>query len=480
MPRIRVLGGDLAPPRQLYLLFFPGILSFAGIVSWGLSNETGMVVAAATGTLIALFSLWDWVFRHAATRFSTLLGMTLLLGYATGFLNTWLTLPRGSLTVAQVMGLDEHVLARGMGAVLMSSACLYFFGELMEQPVFGRDFRFSVSHKTRVLVYVGTLAVAAGYATHSLGFGGGAGSSGEHVSIFGLFLSWLYPPLTAIAVVAFATSRTLLHRLLTGMSSLALLVMFSVVGRRNSVYTSIEILLLLGLSGFRWKERMLRKVLLILALMGIIVGASLTFMLLRISGGLTPHKKLTVANRIEVARGLVQKGGAYALAAKTTQQNVETRTFVLAFLANVVDASSRMTPALGRDAANLFGAAVPHIILPNKDFPSEEELVDQQFGFSYGDEANSVLTAGATDFGFLGMILYPLIIVWVFKFVLRFLERWLKPVPLMFVVLSFIYFMLQTETTLTGYFEILRDAALFAGGLSIFMSLPAIGERHEP
>lgn len=479
LPRTRVLGAVLAPPRQLYLFFFPGILCFAGILSWAMSNETGMLLAAATASAIAVYSLWDWLFRHSATRFSTLLGMTLLLGYAGGFLNTWLTLPRGSLTVAGVLGLNSRVLAHGMGAVLMSAGTLYFIGELLEKPLFGRDFLFFVSNRTRVLVYIGTLAVIGGYATRSLDLGGGAVNTASRVSIFGLFLSWLYGPLTSIAIVAFATARGRIHKVLSGLSSLILLIMFSVVGRRASVYTSIEILFLLGLSGFRWKERILRKILLILALVGIVIGCSLTFMLLRISGGFTPRKHITMARRIEVARGLVQKGGAYTLAAKTTEQNVETRTFVLAFLANVLDASSRMTPALGQDAANLFGSAVPHVILKNKDFPSEEQLVDQQFGFSYGDEANSVLTAGATDFGFAGMILYPLIIVFLYKVEIGILEKWLKPVPLMFVALSFIYFMLQTETTLTGYFELLRDSALFAGALTLFLSFPAFRSHGE-
>lgn len=471
-PRPRVLGADLAPARQVYYMFIPGLLFFIGILTWIMGDEQGMVVAGFVGTMVAVFTLWDWLFRHAPTRFSTLLAMSLLLGYAMGAINTWITLPRGTLTIAELMGLGEGALARGMAAVLFSTATLYFFGEVFEKPVFGRDFRFDVTHRTRQLIYVGTLAMLAGYASHSLSIEGAASAEG-HVSIPGLFLNWLYPPLASLAVAAFLTAHTKRERVLTGLSSLVLLAMFSLMGRRISIYTSMEILLVMGLVGFRWRGRLFQKIVVISVFGAVIVTGALTFMVLRIAGGLNPQKQLTVAKRIEVASKLVQKGGAYAQATKATQQNVQTRTFVLAFLANVMDAASRQTPALGRDAYNLSASAVPSIILPNKGFPPEEALVDQVFGLSYGDQANSILTTGATDFGFIGVMIYPLILVFLLRATFDIIAKWFSTVTLMVVALSFICILLQAENILTGYLEVMRDAALFGAVVAIFMALPA-------
>ncbi len=194
----------------------------------------------------------------------------------------------------------------------------------------------------------------------------------------------------------------------------------------------------------------------------------------------TTASTTTIAKRFEIAGKLVQAGGAISLATGTTQKNFQNRTFVLGFLANILDASSRQTPALGHDALSFLQTDIPSMIYPDKDrYFNEEALVDQQFGFSYGDEANSVLTAGATDFGFLGMILYPLIMVAIARTIFEFVALGLKVLPLMFVALSFVYTMLQTENNLSGYFEVFRDTLLFGIVLAIFLALPRISLRDQ-
>ncbi len=266
----------------------------------------------------------------------------------------------------------------------------------------------------------------------------------------------------------------------TGLSALILLLMFSVLGRRTAIYTSIVILFVLGLSGYQLRGRTFRKVLLALSLAAVIIACSLTFMLLRIASNGIRAKHVTIGKRIEVAGKLVQRGGAYALAGATTQKNAQSRTFVLAFLANVLDASSRKTPALGRDVAGFFQGAIPSILYPDKDrFFTEEGLVDEQFGFSYGDEANSVLTAGATDFGFIGMIIYPLAMIVLIRLFYNFTAACFATAPLMFVALSIIALMLATEGTLGSYFEVLRDSFFFGIMLALFMVLPKIKLRTQ-
>lgn len=434
-----------------------------------------MVLASVVSSAIALFTLWDWLFLHAPTRFSTLLGIALLLGYGLGTLNTWATLPRAGLTLAVAYGLSEGILARGLGAVLISASALYFLGEIFEKPLFGRDFQFHIAPRTRILIYVNTLAILAGYPTHALGIHGATAAMG-HVSIPGEFLGWLYIPSTALAVVAFLTATRRLDRVLTGLSALVLLAMFSVMGRRITIYTSMEVLLVMGLAGFRWREKMLRNVLVILALVAVMVTTSLTFMLLRIAGGMgNTTKHTTLESRAQIAGKLVQKGGAYTLASKSTEANFQSRTFVLAFLANILDASTRMTPALGNDVVGSVQIAIPSVLYPDKPrYFAEETLVDQQFGLSYGDQPNSILTAGATDFGLIGMLLYPLLLVIIVRIVFNFLARRLSPVPVMFVALGFICSMLATEDTVTGYCVGLRDSILFSVVLAIFMAFPTI------
>ncbi|HUY82703.1 MAG TPA: hypothetical protein VMU92_13335 [Acidobacteriaceae bacterium] len=459
----------------MYFTIIPAILILGGALSWVISGDAGLVVGSFTATIIALYTLWDWLFRNAPTRLSTLLGMGLLLGYGVGALNTWITLPRTSFTLGEIFGLGQGALARGIAAVLFSVASLYFLGEIFEKPLFPQNFRLQITEATRSLIYFAAICMLLGYATHSLAIGGAVASAG-HVSIPGMFLSWLYAPVTALAVAAFVTAKQWRERLLTGVVSLEFLVMFAVRGRRSALYTTVEILFVLGLAGYRWRGKSIRNVILLGSLGVVIAVCALVFMLLRIAPVIQAgYNSASIAQRAEAANKLVKQGNALALATAATRQNAQTRTFVLAFLSNVLDASFNKTPALGRDALGLMQSTIPSVIDPYKDrFFSEEDLVDQQFGFGYGDQANSILTGGATDFGFAGMILYPLLLVVLARVIYGLASILLKPLPLLIVTLALVQIFMQTEVILSGYFADLRNAIFFGLIIQLFLFFPRL------
>jgi hypothetical protein len=478
-PPVAVQHSDFAPPRVLYAAHIPAALVFTGIVAWAMGSEAGMVLASLVATVVSFYTFWDWLFRDAPTRFSTLQGAGLLFGYGTGALNTWLTLPRGSLTLASIMNMDEAVLARGLAAVLFSVAALYCVGELYEKPLFSRDFHFFINHRTQLLIYAGTLAMLAGFKSQALVMGGTFSSNG-HISVTGAFLFWLYPPLTAIAVAAFLTSSRGWHRLFMGISALILLAMFTVTGRRSMFYTSLAIIFMLGIIGYRMRKSFFRKLAIVLALAGIVAVSALAFMLLRVAGATIRYHRnsVTLSRRVDAANKLVQQGGAFDLVSRVSRKNIQKRTFVLGFLSGVLEASSQQTPALGRDAINMARTVIPRVLDPGKDLSfGEEGLVDQTFGLTYGDEANSILTAGATDFGLLGMIAYPLLMVLLVRVLYSLFSRIFGVVPLMFITLALIMMMTQTEFTLSGYFAILRNTALFGAVIAVFMAFPRIRLR---
>jgi len=144
----------------------------------------------------------------------------------------------------------------------------------------------------------------------------------------------------------------------------------------------------------------------------------------------------------------------------------------------VLEGSSRDTPALGRDFLALTSLAVPRVLNPDKDlYFSEEGLVDETFGLTYRDAANSILTGGATDFGLLGVIVYPLFVVWLMRFSIEILARFLKPLPVSIVALGAIFMLLQTEDTITTYWVTIRNEILFSIILLIFSRLPVIRLR---
>lgn len=476
----RALGSDFAPPRALFFTYIPAGLLLTGVMAWAMGNEAGMVLASIVATIVSFYTFGDWLLRSSPTRFSTLMASGLLFGYGAGALNTWLTLPRAHLTVGQMIGLGDDVLARGLGAVLMSTALLYFLGEIFEPPVFGREFVFTIEGRGRALIYVGTLLMLVGYKTHKLIMGGAASGNG-HVSAFGEFLAWMYAPLIGTAISCFLLSARGWHKLYTGLCSAILLSMFVVVGRRGMLYAALIILLTLGLAGYNMRGRIFQKVLVVAGLAGIVAVSAVVFMLLRIAGSEVrgnQQQQASIGKRFQIANKLIQRGGAFELAGRSSQQNFQKRTFVLGFFADTLDASFSMTPALGLDAWYMCETVIPRVLDPDKGiYLGEEGLVDVTFERSWGDEANSVLTAGATDFGFIGVMLYPLLLVLLVRAVFGFISMWFGTIPLLFMTLSLIALIMQTEVTLSGYFGLLRNTILFGSVIALFMAFPRIRLR---
>jgi len=474
-PSSRRLGDDNVLPRTLYLIHIPAILTFTALVSWIASTELAMVAASAVASVAALYMLWDWLVREGPTRFSTLLAITLLLGYGLGALNTWLTLPRGNLSLADFLGTDEGVLARGMAGVLLSTVPLCFFGELYERPLFGRGFRLPLDQHTYVLIGLGTLATGIGFMTGSLGYMGAQGVYGQQLSVSAALLSWLFPPFTALTIAIFIATPRGPAKLFSGACMLVLLVFVMAIGRRNVIYTAMVALFSLRLAGYRIKGTFFKKALILLMLTGFVAVGVTVFMLVRLAGYENPNdpSTLSLPHRAETAWNWVKDGSALSRATEANERNAEKRTFVLGFFADVLEGSSRRTPALGRDLAGYTSEAIPRVFNPDKDLTfGEEAVADEQFGLTYADAANSIITNGAVDFGLLGVIIYPLLIVAIMRICIKAFSGFLPALPMSIITLGAIFTMLQTETSTSNYLVSIRNEIIFAVILFIYTRLP--------
>jgi hypothetical protein len=474
-PRHSSLGSVYQAPRVLYVTIIPPALGVTGLIAWIASNEAGMVAAGMVGTLVTFYLLWDWLLGAGSTRFSTLLGMNLLLGYAMGAMNTWLTLPRAGLSLSSMMGMDPGILCRGLAAVLFTSAVLIFVGELYEKPVFGRELRLVADDRSTRLVYVGTFLMLIGFLTKQVGVSGVAVGEAGQLSIFASFIQWFEVPIAAFSVaIAIVTPRSR-RKVFTALCALALCLMTVSQGRRALMYAAVEILLMLRLTGFRFKGGVIQKLLIVGALAAFVVLGSLSFMLLRIAGYSSRSGAVSIPQRLALVAVWVKEGKAVSMAVQATQSNVQTRTFVLGFFADILEQSSNRTPMMGRDAVGLAQIAIPHLLYAEKNSSfNEEQEVDKQFALTYGDAANSILTNGAADFGIFGVFLYPLLAVWLYVVFFYFIKRFVPTGPAVFMTLTLVLQMLQTETTTTGYLITIRSCIIFSLVLLILNAMPSL------
>jgi hypothetical protein len=275
------------------------------------------------------------------------------------------------------------------------------------------------------------------------------------------------------------TPRGGLRKILIGGAALLLLVSSIVLGRRVLIYTVMETIFFARLVGIRIKGSIPKKVAIFASVGAFVAFGALGFMLLRIAGYGGPNTHRSLFQKIVIASEWVKEGSAFDKAVSSTQSNVKTRTFVIAFFANVLDASSRSTPGLGTDTIGLVQLGIPSALYPEKDkFFNEEHLVDSLYGFSYGDEANSILTAGATDFGLLGVLTFPVIMAWIIRVTLEFMSWRLNQGSTLIVILMVIYVTIQAEGTLTGYVDSLFYGILFSVVFVLFFALPRIRLRN--
>ena len=474
------LGEDITRPRNLYVTHIPAALFLTGIVAWISGNEIGMVAAAAVAGAVSLYLFWDWLFREGPTRFSTLVAMALLQGYGLGTLNTWLTLPRGGFTIAQFLGGDEGSYARGMAAVLMASVPLIFLGELFERPLFGSEFRLPLDQSTYLFIFAGTLAMIGGFLTHSIGFQGVQTVAGEQLGVIATLLGYMFPSLTALTVAVFLVSRGRLVRLAVGLCSVILCILIMVVSRRIMIYTAMVLIFSLRLTGYRLKGTFFKKMFLI-AGSGIVLAIGVTvFMLLRLAGIQARAMDAPLTERIQIALSWVEEGTALSRATEANRVNAQKRTFVLGFFADILEGSSLHTPAFGQDVLGYTLQSVPRVLNPEKDLGfSEERLVDAQFGLTYSDGANSVLTNGATDFGLIGVLAYPLLVVALFRFILNILSRILPVMPVAFIAIGMIFSLVQTENSFEAYLTTIRDVIIFSFILIVFARLPRFSLQNR-
>ena len=104
--------------------------------------------------------------------------------------------------------------------------------------------------------------------------------------------------------------------------------------------------------------------------------------------------------------------------------------------------------------------AVPHILWPSKEAVVEEDYASRQFGLEIPDSANSIFSAGIIDFGFIGGVLYPLLVCWMLAIGLRACFYLPPPVPNI-CYYYYVSILMSTEQELGGYFSTVRDTLLW-------------------
>jgi hypothetical protein len=477
--RRRAFGSNYAPQSLTYLLHLPFVLGIFAAAVWILPTNGMFVLAALVGSLVCLYVLVDIVFRSAPLRLTTTYGMTVLLGYNVGSFNTWLTMKRGSLTLAESFARDPTSLGHGIAACMVTAAVLFVVGELFERPIFGREFYLSFQSGAFPLVVFTTLVVAAAYAMGKVGFMGVAVDEFGHIDPATQLIMWWFFPAYAYSVCA-AFNTTGPTRWVIRVLAVVQTIAMVPFGRRSFAFALMLALIGMRLGRYRLRLPVYKKVLIGIAGVALVTVASVSFLYLRVAGyELKGKGKIGIAARV---------GGVYELAHKKSPVEVlemlgtdaSTRTFMIAFFSDLLNASQHSTPLLGKDMLYQMQLAVPSVVSRNKlgiGSYGEEILANMRWGFSYTDEANSLLTAGAADFGFIGVLVYPLLLLFMLRVALEWLQSAVPTNLAVIIALAYVHQALATEDSPIGYFLEIRSTILVLIVLYAMARLPTFRLR---
>ena len=350
---------------------------------------------------------------------------------------------------------------------------------MYETPIFGEDFELKFNNRSVVFLTLGTVILGASFAHGSTGFMGASVGEGEEIGRLGYLASlseWLSGSLLALSVCIALNIKGGFTRTYVRLLSVLLFLMVFPLGRRVMIYAVVLTLVGLRLGRYKVPYSPLKKVVLLSLLAAVIYFATIGFFFLRIAGyGML---RPTLVQRISAAIRLA-KEGSYADIKQQFSENVQKRTFILGFLGQLEGYARYMPTANGVDLQKQAQLALPSLLFPEKDlFFTEENLANATFGTSYLDEANSVFTAGALDFGIWGVLIYPLIAALIFRLFFELIAESMPVFAACFVILASFSTVLEPENTVTSYFVIIRNGIVFGSVVWFIMSLPEFRVRN--
>lgn len=448
------------------LLFAIALLGLFG------DSQAVFLFADLIGAFAGLYGLWLLLVRPHLIRFSSLMALSLLLGYA---LSTALYALGGLMTTPDfdlgynVSGLAYSVSDLSMALVLIyiASVILIFLSKI-EQPIFpdAEKMLNAMAAKEAVpLIWLSAGLVVLAVVTSDLGYMGAQASEEGRVSVLGVISSMIVPPIFAMAAVhLFGESWKFRFSPLLFAFAILLFVLLP-LGRRVLIYALVIALLVLAATGRSFAKASLRQWFKLVAWGGVLLLFGYLgfqyFYALRLTINHMGHEPEMVT-LLQAAVSLLFN--EYDSVAVAMAGNVAERPFILSYLASFVGAHAIYQPLWGEELVYSIKIAIPSLLYPGKTavLPgASEDFVHPAFGFYIFDGPSTIVTAGLNDFGFAGAVLYPILLVMVYIAIRRLLRPRLPALIYALVMLRLMYQVLYVEQSLAGMLTTgLRDLVI--------------------
>jgi hypothetical protein len=462
---------ELSRPQAKYFLYYPFILAVAALLLWIFPTDRMTGISSAIGGVVGSLMMWEYLFTNQVIRLTRVCSMGMVIGYGAGTFVSWMVLPRGKIPLAVAIGQTAPEMANGVAAALMSCAIMLLIGEFLEKPVLTTAQPMVITQGIKRVLQINTVVIVLAFLAGQFHQGGVKAASTHHVGILATFLEFLLGPTAVLVAIAFLAEESKTQKRVYGVVVIFMGILLLSQGRRSIVYPVLVTVGLARYSGYRWGQFSWKRLMLIAATLAFMFFGIVIYQAFRLAG--TENNNSLSAETTQVQRWAAQ-GRAWQLASQSTARNLQTRTLVTVFLDDLLFRTKTTTPAHGGDLILQIETAIPHALYHNKPTIVEEQYASRIFHVFYPDQANSLFTLGAIDFGVWGVLIYPVVLMLLYSLFLRFSIAVFSYEVAFYGVALFLLTAISAEHEFVMNLVSMRDVLTFAAFLYVISKIPAV------
>lgn len=505
------LEGEPLPPSSLRPSFRWAQRVFAltllGLLLYGFpTNAAIFLVAVAVSAVLAVMDLASFVRDETRREFSYVMAVSILAGYGLGtaiFMISERTLTATSTQywVPQGLYYGQSGLSRALGACLFASAALYMMSvweykggrRAKSLGPFSETERSNLRLGGLIVPLVLTSTVVIAVATGKLGYMGTISNVDGRVHPLGALASLIAPALAFLLVLQIRLGVRAIGRLVLLIALVFLGLVLLVMGRRYLLYGVVLGLAALfvnqssgGVDGNRVGDR--RPQVPFRALFWLPVAfaggialywafaffLSLRMVFTRVGEDASLGAATGLAwNQLMGTQGAIVQTGLH--------ENLGSRPYILAYFGGLADLDSDRLPTHGTELSLAVQATIPSSVSEKSGAALvPENVIHPLYGLAAFDGPNSFLVAGFDDWGLLGVVAYPIAVVFLFRLIFQLTRRIVRNSAVVYFVWAALAFqLLYIEQALAGALVAVRNLLLIVVGLHCAL-LVLQGRSRQP
>jgi len=426
------------------------------------------ISASFLASIIGLLCLFFLVYKPKFVSFYIIMAVSLLIGYAisTSIISI-VALCDGNSFNSAVHSLGVYYetkdIAMALIIVLLSAIILMQFS-VLETPVVDKLISIKESNSCKYIL-ISFITVFIAYIVGEIGFLGVQLGDKSNIGLLGSLSYSIVLSFLPIIVYDIVKAKSRLYKIFLFVVCIFFVSTCAIFGRRVFVYSLISVFICLSVFGIPMRELLFKRPFILFAsiiiLLVMIFFIFASFFVMRMASYYMDTDKsifILLFGAVDVFKNSTSDLFSEIAA------NIIERPFILSYFAGLVSAKGVHMPLLGKEIEYAFLTAIPSFIFPNKllVLPGmAEEFVHPAYGLPVFDGNNTILTAGFNDFGFLGALLYPVIMVLIFIGFINLSCKYLPAILVKMAVCRLIYQVLFVEETLAGLTTVcLRDLIL--------------------